>query len=343
LHFYLIPGLPRDNKLIRSVNVAPQVQKSIDFNSIGRVILLCAVVITLPAIDWSIFGWMHILLPLLSFYVLSRYGSYTGLRFLITAAAVSAVVFLVLKSFSLFVFSAVLLLGGYVLHQASANHDSPAKSGLKTFGTLALGWVVILGFFTYGAEVSPYRQLVNTLDIGIGEALLYYRQSDSVSSETLVILEATLFQMKVIVPLIMPAILGSLILMVTWFTMIVGNNLLIRIHGDSPWPTYGTWQLPEKLIWVAILSGGASLLPIPVIQMAGINGLILIVMIYCFQGLAISVFYMNKWKVPILIRSFFYVMMVVQSFGTVILLVLGIGDIWLDLRKLKTPVDDDQE
>jgi len=323
--------------------VAPQVQNNVDVIRIGMVILLSSLVIMLPAVDWSIFGWMHMLLPLLSFYVLSRYGSYTGLRFLLTSTVISGVVFLVLQSFELFVFSAILLLAGYVLHDSSEKHNSPALSGLKTFATLAVGWILILGFFTFGADVSPYRQLVNTIDIGIGEALLYYRQSDSVSAETLIMLEATLAQMKVIVPLIMPAILGSLILMTIWFTMVVGNNILIRSRGNSPWPTYGNWQLPEKLIWVAIILGGAALVPIPAVKIVGINGLILIAMVYCFQGLSIAVFYMNRWNVPILIRSFFYVMMVLQSFGTIILLVLGIADIWFDVRKLKAPAEEEKE
>jgi hypothetical protein len=51
--------------------------------------------------------------------------------------------------------------------------------------------------------------------------------------------------------------------------------------------------------------------------------------------MAIAVFFMNKWNVPLLLRSFFYVMIVFQSLGTLILLIFGIADIWFDFRKLK--------
>ncbi len=45
-------------------------------------------------------------------------------------------------------------------------------------------------------------------------------------------------------------------------------------------------------------------------------------------------FFLDKWNVPIVFRSFFYVMIVFQSFGTALLLVAGIADIWFDFRKL---------
>ncbi len=42
-------------------------------------------------------------------------------------------------------------------------------------------------------------------------------------------------------------------------------------------------------------------------------------------------------------RSFFYVMMIVQTFGTIILLVVGIADVWLDLRKIDKDEEADEE
>jgi len=96
------------------------------------------------------------------------------------------------------------------------------------------------------------------------------------------------------------------------------------------------WSLPEKLIWAVIAMGACILIPVEPLPKIGINCVLLLIIIYCFQGLSITVFFMNKWKVPILLRSFFYVMIVFQSLGTLVLLFFGIADIWLDFRKLKT-------
>lgn len=302
---------------------------------IVRTILLVSLVIVLPGLQWAIFGWLHLFLPLIALHTLGDHGRYTGKRLLVTAWTISFIVYLLSDNIELFVFSTALLLCGYVLFFSAERHDSPALSGLKSSLVLAGCWAIILTALSFGAEVSAYGQLVRSLEEGIAEALTFYRESSSISSETLVLLEAALYRMKVIVPMILPSILGSFILAITWFTMVVGNILLLKTSGTAPWESYQVWQLPEKLIWIAIGTGVLALLPIEPLRTIGINCLVLLSIIYCFQGLSIAVFFMNKWKVPLLLRSFFYVMIVFQSFGTLLLLIFGIGDIWFDFRKLK--------
>jgi uncharacterized protein YybS (DUF2232 family) len=311
-------------------------QEQLDIGKIITAILTTTTIIILPGIAWGLFGWLHLLLPLLAFAILNKFGKYTGRKFLFTASIFSLIVYIILGNLELFVFSAIFLLAGYVLFSSFENNESPALSGFKTAVTIGFGWGLVLAFFTWGNDVSPYKQLVTALDLGISEALTYYRDSEAVTTETLAMLETTLRQMKVIVPLIMPAVLGSLVLLVTWFTMILGNTLMIRQNGSTPWSNYGIWQLPEKMVWLAICMGLLALLPTSGLRVVALNALILLSVVYCFQGLAIAVFYMNKWNVPILMRSFFYVIMIIQTFGTIILLVFGIADVWLDLRKIKS-------
>ena len=306
--------------------------------NIGRIIatiVLSSLAIVLPGVQWSLFGWVHIFLPLVAFYTLGRYGGYTGKRLLVIAVAISLVIYSLIGSFDLFLFSSALLLSGYVLFFSAEKHDPPALSGLKSALTLAGGWVVLLTALSFGSELSAYGQFLSSLDEGIGEALSYYRTSKDISAETLVMLETTLYWMKVYIPLIMPSILGSFVLVITWITMVLGNMLLQKTSNKAPWVNYQFWQLPEKIIWTVIAAAFLALLPVQLLRNIGINSLVLLSIVYCFQGLSIAVFFMNKWNVPLLLRSFFYVMIVIQSFGTIVLLVFGIGDIWFDFRKLK--------
>jgi len=316
-------------------------QSKLEIGKIITAILTTTAVIILPGIAWEIFGWLHLLLPLLAFGVLSKFGSYTGKKFIATAAIFALICFIFLGNIDLFVFSAIFLLAGYILFTSYERGESPALSGFKTAVVVGVGWGVVLAFFTWGADVSPYGQLITTLDLGITEALTYYQDNESVTPETLAMLETTLSQMKIIVPLVMPAILGCLILLVTWLTMILGNTIIIRQNGSSNWLTYGLWQLPDRLIWLAIAMGLLIFLPATGARTIALNILIMLSLVYSFQGLSVAVFYMNKWNVPLLMRSFFYVMMIVQTFGTIVLLVFGIADVWLDLRKINK--DDELE
>jgi uncharacterized protein YybS (DUF2232 family) len=315
--------------------VASQGNEQPNLGRIVRIILFVSLAIMLPGVQWSLFGWVHIFLPLLTFYTLGTYGDYTGKRILLTAAVLSLLVYLLLSNFELFVFSTTLLLSGYVLFESAKRQDSPALSGLKSSLALAGGWVAIFTVLSLGSEISAYAQLVGSLDDGIGEALAYYQQSNDVTGDTLVMLEATLYRMRVIIPMIMPSVLGSFILFITWLTMVLGNMLLLKTSGNAPWAECRNWKLPEKVIWFAIGGGIFSLLPIDFLRPIGINSLVLLSIVYCFQGMSIAIFFMHKWNVPLLLRSFFYIMLVFQSFGTLILLICGIADIWFDFRKLK--------
>ncbi len=315
--------------------MASQENQQPKIGGIVRTILFASLVLILPGIQWSLFGWLYIFLPLVGFYTLARYGSFTGKRLLGIAVAVSFVAYLLLKNFELFVFSFALLLSGYALFSSAERRDSPAVSGLKGSLVLAGSWILILAALSIGSDMSAYGQFLSSLDEGITEALNYYRQNNDISADTLVMLETTLHWMKVYIPKVMPSILGSFILALTWFTMVLGNILVPKTGGSAPWVSYQLWQLPEKVIWLVIGAGLLALLPIQLLRTIGVNVLVLLSMIYCFQGLSIAVFFMNKWKVPLLLRSFFYVMIIFQSFGTILLLVFGIGDIWFDFRKLK--------
>ncbi len=315
--------------------MASQGNKQPNLGRIVRIILFVSLATVLPAMQWSLFGWSHMFLPLLAFYTLATYGGYTGKRLLLTAAALSLIVYLLLRNFELFVFSTTLLLSGYVLFVSVERHDSPALSGLKSSLALAGGWIAIFTVLSLGSEISAYAQLVLSLDDGISEALDYYRQSNDISGDTLVMLEATLHRMKVIIPMIMPSVLGSFILFITWLTMVLGNMLLLKTSGNAPWINCRYWKLPEKVIWVVIVAGIFALLPIDFLRPIGINSLVLLSIVYCFQGMSIAIFFMHKWKMPLLLRSFFYIMLIFQSFGTLILLICGIADIWFDFRKLK--------
>ncbi len=306
-----------------------------ELGGVIRKILLTVSVIILPCIQWSIFGWLHIVFPLLSFFMLSKYGLQVGRRLLVTAVVISFVVYIGLNSADLFIFSIALLFTGYILFKSTERHDTPAMSGFKAFIVLAGCWFIVLNILSVEPGLSAYGQLIKALDEGIIETLKYYRESSKFEAETLLMLETTLMQMRALVPIIMPAILASFVLFIIWFTMVVGNILVSQMCGKVAWASYRFWQLPDKLIWLVICMGVVVLIPHPLLRLLSINSLILLAIIYCFQGLAINVFFMNKWNVPLLLRSFIYVMIIFQSLGTLLLLVFGIADIWFDFRKLR--------
>jgi uncharacterized protein YybS (DUF2232 family) len=316
--------------------VASQGDAQPELFSIISTIFLVSLALILPGIQWSLFGWLYILLPLLTFYVLGKFGPHVGNKILLTAAVISLGGNLIFGSFDLFLFSAVMVVTGAVLHRSAVYGESPSVSGVKGCLSLAAGWFIVVTIAGAGAEVSVYGQMLQNLDNALTETMDHYRQSGTVTADTLVVIEATIYQMKVVIPLILPGIIGSVILLIIWTTMALGNTIAAKYQILHSWPTFRHWQLPEKLIWAVIAMGIFTILPAAPLPKIGINGLLLLSVLYCFQGLSVTVFFMNKWKVPLFLRAFFYVMIVFQSLGTLILLLVGLADIWIDFRKLKS-------
>ena len=306
-----------------------------EIRNIVSIILLASLVLILPGLQWSLFGWLHLFLPLLVFLLFSKFGAYTGKKILLVAAIIAFAVNLLTGNLILFLFSGSMLVPGIVLHRSAELRESPFLSGFKGWLSLAAGWLVVLTATSIGSEVSVYSQMLYGLEQALNEAMEQYRQSAGISAEALMVIEGAILQMKDVIPVIMPGILGTLILLVTLMTMVLGNVILEKGNGVAVWPRFQLWVLPEKLVWVVIVMGACIMIPMEPLAKLGSNCILLLTALYCFQGLSITIFFMNKWKVPILLRSFFYVMIVFQSLGTLLLLFFGIADIWADFRKLK--------
>ncbi len=297
-------------------------------------ILLIAFAIFAPCIDWVLFSWTHALLPLLVFFTLKEQGFYSGNRAVLIATVIGFLVCLSSSSVSLFVFAITLIPAGFVLNHSANKNESPALAGLKATIVVCLGWAICLSGILTPSEQAPYLRLIDSLHAGIDEVIEYYRVKDNGSVEMDLAMESTFLQLKVGLPLILPSILASFAMVLVFFTTIVGNRLVLKICKEECWPPFQTWTISDKLIWLAIITGIAVFVPLDPVRFTGSNLLILLSLIYCFQGFSIAVFFMNKWNVPILMRSFIYVIVIFQSFGTAILLVIGIADTWLNFRKL---------
>lgn len=302
-------------------------------------ILFVTAVILLPGILGAIFGWVHMLLPLLVFYYLVIYGNNRGKKYILFGCVLACAAGLIFQMIEQLLFSLTLIPTGFILADSVKRKEAPHISGLK--GTLGLigTWIAATSILAFGLEHHPYTILVDSLTQGMDEALAYYKVNSTVPAETLYLLQSTFNEMKIWIPKVLPGILGCITLLITWFTMAGGNRLIFKKSGRRPWDDYRYWVLPERLVWVLILSAILVAIPMEPGRTLGLNVLLLSGLIYCFQGTAIMVFYFRKWNVPVFLRTVIYIIFLFQSFGAIFLAVVGVIDVWADIRKL-TPVND---
>jgi len=295
-------------------------------------IILFGLIIIIPGFQSSLFGLIYFFIPLVVMFYLYKWEN--GFRYILGGLVLGAIASTFLNALGTLLFTTTFIPPGYVLAHSAFQGNSPARAGIKAALSLIACWLLLLVGFTMVTGVNPISDFMRSMDMGVEEALRYYRQSDSVDAETITLIEQSFYQMKEVLPMVMPSIVAGFALISIWFTMVAGNTIIRKFIGYKPWINYKFWELPSGLVWILIGSAIIALLPLSGMRLIGINILIIFSFIYFFQGFSIFVFFMHKWNVPLLLRTFFYGMMLFQSFGTVLLLVVGVADVWFDLRRL---------
>jgi uncharacterized protein YybS (DUF2232 family) len=135
---------------------------------------------------------------------------------------------------------------------------------------------------------------------------------------------------------IFPGLLIMGTLLVAWANFMVCRHLLARI---GPLPRELTdlkrWRSPEQLVWVVIACGFGVFLPLDTINLLGWNGLLVLGLVYFFQGLCIVAYWMERKGAPPFVRVIIYTLIGLQQYLALVIAALGLFDMWFDFRKLK--------
>src|SRR5262245_31776451 len=96
------------------------------------------------------------------------------------------------------------------------------------------------------------------------------------------------------------------------------------------------WKGPEPLVWGLIASGFALFVPgLGWLWALALNLLLVLGACYFAQGLAVIAFFFHKNKVPRFLRTLTYLLIVFQQIFTLLVVGLGLFDLWGDFRRLR--------
>ena len=96
------------------------------------------------------------------------------------------------------------------------------------------------------------------------------------------------------------------------------------------------WKGPEPLVWGLIVCGFALFVPgVAGGRTVAFNLLLVIGACYFAQGLAVIAYFFHKNKVPRFLRGLTYVLIIFQQIFTLLVVGLGLFDLWGDFRRLR--------
>lgn len=164
---------------------------------------------------------------------------------------------------------------------------------------------------------------------GFDASLQVYRDL-GISAESLADLDVAREDLSAQLEIVFP----SLLLLATAAFWIVNLGLSRRWAGWPQLESLSRWRSADWMIWVLIASGFGLFLPRPAVGSAAINVFILSLACYFAQGLAIVSFFLQRVGLPRPLRLATFFVIAFQSLATMLVVMVGVFDLWGDFRNL---------
>ena len=291
--------------------------------------LLFAISIYTPII--GVFCALFIPLPII--FYRSKLGRKTGI--LVPGLTILVMVGMLGRISIAILFFGELLLLGFVLSELIEIDLSIEKTMLYACGSVLFIGIICLLFYSNITDTKIYDFISEYVEKNLKLTIAMYKDL-GVSEERIYMISNSLERIQYVLVRLIPAVVVSATLFVVWTNLLLAKPIL-KNRGLF-YPAFGAlnlWKAPESLVWCVIGCGLMILLPNNALKLVGLNGLLILMTIYFFQGIAVVSFYVEKKQVPRVFRFLLYSLIALQQ--VVLLLVIGLGffDIWLNVRKLE--------
>ena len=295
--------------------------------------LIFAVSVYMPIIGF----FCALFIPLPTLFYRSKLGRTTGAIIpIITIIAMVAVLGGITIDTLFFV---ELLLLGFVLSELIELGLSIEKTMLYACGSVILVGIVGLLFYSNMSDKGIYALIAEYVSINLKLTLELY-ENMGVSQESIHMISNSLENIEYVLIRIIPALIVAAIFFVSWTNLLLAKPIFKR--RELFYPSFGSlklWKAPESLVWGIIGCGLLLLLPDKTFKIFGLNGLLILITIYFFQGIAIVSFYFEKKRFPRGLKFFLYSLIALQQAILLVIIGLGFFDMWLNFRKLEPNLD----
>jgi uncharacterized protein YybS (DUF2232 family) len=287
------------------------------------------------AVFMPVIGFVFSLfIPLPVLFYRAKLGRRHGMIIPLAALGVMSLLFGGITMDILF-FSGLMLLG-FALSEMFEKELSVEMTVLAACGiVLGAGLTAIL-LYSIAANEGIYALASAYVATNLELSLALYK-GVGIPQETIDAIANSLDRIQYVLVRILPSLAAASTLFVAWTNLIVARPIMARRGVDCPdFGPLNHWRAPEPLVWGVIGSGLMVLIPDLGIRLIGVNGLLVLLTVYFIQGIAIVSFFFEKKRLPRTIRIVLYSMIALQQFFLLIVICIGLFDMWINFRKIDT-------
>lgn len=299
--------------------------------AVTSLIFLISVVIPIIGFFCALF------IPLPTLFYRSKLGRTPGAAIPVIAIIIMVVLLGGISIDILFFFELLLL--GFVLSELLELEFSIEKTIIYACSTVVVTGTICLLFYSHIANKEIYALVTEYVNKNLELTLSLY-DNMGIKQENIQMISNSLENIKYVLVRIIPALVVASTFFVSWTNLLLAKPIFK--NRNLIYPDFGSlkfWKAPEFLVWGIIGFGLLLILPHKPVKVLGLNGLLILITAYFFQGIAIVSFYFEKKKFPRLLRFFLYTLIAVQQIVLLVVIGLGFFDMWLDFRKLEHSTD----
>ncbi len=293
--------------------------------------LILAASMYLPIIG----SFIAILIPLPTLFFRSKLGRMPGM----IIPVLTIIILIVLTgsvSFNVIFFVELLLLG-FVLSELFALNLSIEKTIIYACSVVLLSGIIFLLFLSNISGIGIIALISEYVAKNLELTMALYKNI-GMPDDNIRLISDSLEQIQNVLVGIIPALTIVSSLIVIWINLLIIKPILKS--KNLLYPEFGRlnqWKTPDLLVWVAIGCGVLLLLPNQTLKLIGLNGILVMMPIYFFQGIAVVSFYFEAKRFPRTLKILLYGIIFLQQIILLIVIGLGFFDMWLDFRKYGKP------
>ena len=302
-------------------------------NGIAIACFLVALSVTMPIIGFFTIFFM----PLPIIYYRAKLGRHLGIIISVVATLFAVILGGGFSVDLFFLFEFILL--GFALGECLEINVTIERTVLYACGSIMLLTATGLVFYSSFSNYDIVTFISDYIENNMGHTLALYKKM-GMPEDNIRAIEGAMEQIQYVMVRITPALVISSMLLVSWINLLLAKPLFLS--KGVVYPEFGVlnqWKSPEFLVWGVIGSGILMLLPDRTLKVFGINGFLILLVIYFFQGIAIVSFYFEKKKLPRMLRIFLYSLIGFQQLLLFLIVGLGFFDVWIDIRRLNKKED----
>lgn len=234
-------------------------------------------------------------------------------------------------------FTAQLILMGLALGESFAQKYPVSFAFLSAL----IISIVVMAFWVFAASLnagqSPDAMLNGMLDKNIAMTMDFYR-TNGMSAQDIATMEEMFATAKPWVIKFLPAGAVLTYMFTIWASILLSRSLLKRAKLPWPYDSFQGWSVPANMVFVTLAAGlvwfltpnGSNL------WLIGLSALLIIMPVYCFQGLAILTYGLENMGAPKPLHVVVYVVIMLIWPLIIVIAMLPFFDMWFDFRKLNS-------